>query len=110
MADAKSRVVVEAHALRKATAMAALLHGSRRGPRDLKRPFATLVVSLLLGALLLAAFWGINRVGDLLQQQRRDRAADAASATPAASVDYTWPRSQPPGASGAGSVRNWCTT
>lgn len=76
MPDARARVVVEAHALRKSTAMAALLHGSRKGPRDLKRPFAALIVSLVLGALLLLAFWGISRVGDLLQQQRRNRAAD----------------------------------
>ena len=74
MPDARARVVVEAHALRKSTAMAALLHGSRKGPRDLKRPFAALIVSVILGVLLLVAFWGINRVGDLIQQQRRNRA------------------------------------
>jgi hypothetical protein len=75
VADAKGRVVVEAHALRKSTATAALLHGSRRGPRDLKRPFITLIASLILGGLLLVAFWGIHRVGDLLQQQKKTRAA-----------------------------------
>jgi hypothetical protein len=64
-------VVVEAHALRKSTATAALLHGSRRGPRDLKRPFATIVVSIVLGAILLLAFWGIHRVVDLLRQQKK---------------------------------------
>lgn len=73
--------MVEAHALRKATATAALLHGSRRGPRDLKRPFATLIVSALLGAILLLAFWGIQKVADLMQEQKRSRAAVPAAVT-----------------------------
>jgi hypothetical protein len=66
VADTKVRVVVEAHALRRATAMAALLHGSRRGPRELKRAYATLVVSLLLGVLLLVAVWAAHRLNGLL--------------------------------------------
>jgi hypothetical protein len=74
MPDNKGKVVVEAHALRTATAMAALLHGSRKGPRDLKRPVSLLIVSAIVGALLLVAFWGISRVGSLLQQQKRPRA------------------------------------
>lgn len=78
MPDARGRVVVEAHALRKATAMAALLHGSRRTPRDLKRPLSLLVVSAILGTLLLVVSWGVDRVGDLIQQQRRSRAGPQA--------------------------------
>lgn len=70
MPETRSRVVVEAHALRKATAMAALLHGSRRTPRDLRRPLSLLIVSAILGALLLVAFWGVDRVGDLQRQKR----------------------------------------
>jgi len=66
MTDPNSRVVVQAHALRKATALAALLHGSRRGPRDLKHPYAVLVVSLLLGALLVGVVWAVDLVRGLL--------------------------------------------
>jgi hypothetical protein len=66
MPDAKGRVVIEAHALRRAAALAVLLHGSRRGPRDMKRPYVTLVVSALLGVLLLVAVWAAHRLGGLL--------------------------------------------
>jgi hypothetical protein len=66
MVDAKGKVVVEAHALRRATAMAALLHGSRRGPRELKRPYAALLVGTLLGVALLVVIWAVQRIGGLL--------------------------------------------
>jgi hypothetical protein len=79
MAEAKGRVVVEAHALRKATALAALLHGSRRGPRELRRPYALLAVSVLLGLMLLVTVWATHRIGDLLHQQQRPRPAHAAA-------------------------------
>ncbi|WP_422769941.1 hypothetical protein ACN28C_24870 [Plantactinospora sp. WMMC1484] len=76
MADSKGRVVVEAHTLRTATAKAALLHGSRRGPRELRRPYAAVIASLVLGALLLVAVWAITSIGGLLAEQRRQRALD----------------------------------
>lgn len=66
MPDLKGRVVIEAHALRRTTALAALLHGSRRGPRELKRPYALLLVSVLLGVLLLVAVWAVHRLSGLL--------------------------------------------
>jgi hypothetical protein len=68
MPDNRARVIIEAHALRRTTALAALLHGSRRGPRELKRPYATLVMSVLLGALLLVAVWALHRLGGLLHR------------------------------------------
>ncbi|WP_416904812.1 hypothetical protein [Micromonospora echinospora] len=74
MADARDRAVVEAHALRTATATAALLHGSRRGPRQLRRPYAAVVASLVVGALLMVAVWAISTIGELLAEQRRERA------------------------------------
>ncbi|MEU8185071.1 hypothetical protein AB0B85_13290 [Micromonospora sp. NPDC049044] len=81
MADGRDRVVVEAHALRTATAKAALLHGSRRGPRDLRRPYATVIASLVVGALLLIAVWAITSIGGLLAQQRQKRGLAPTSAT-----------------------------
>ncbi|MEU7755970.1 hypothetical protein [Micromonospora sp. NPDC049171] len=85
MADGRDRVVVEAHALRTATAKAALLHGSRRGPRDLRRPYATVIASLVVGALLLVAVWAITSIGDLLAQQRQKRGLAPPVATQPAS-------------------------
>ncbi|MFG1653644.1 hypothetical protein ACGFIE_27290 [Micromonospora sp. NPDC049275] len=73
MADSRDRVVVEAHALRTATAKAALLHGSRRGPRDLRRPYAAVIASLVVGALLLVAVWAVTTIGGLLAEQRQKR-------------------------------------
>jgi hypothetical protein len=76
MADGRDRVVVEAHALRTATAKAALLHGSRRGPRELRRPYAAILASLVVGALLLVVVWAITTIGALLAEQRRQRALE----------------------------------
>lgn len=81
MADSRDRVVVEAHALRTATAKAALLHGSRRGPRDLRRPYAAVIASLVVGALLLVAAWAITSIGGLLAEQRQKRGLGPAAAT-----------------------------
>ncbi|MEV7331043.1 hypothetical protein [Micromonospora sp. NPDC093244] len=81
MADSRDRVVVEAHALRTATAKAALLHGSRRGPRDLRRPYAAVIASLVVGALLLVAVWAITSIGGLLAAQRQKRGLGPAAAT-----------------------------
>ena len=69
MPDPKGRVVIEAHALRRATAMAALLHGSRRGPRELKRLYAPLIASVILGAVLLLGIWAAHRIGGLLHHK-----------------------------------------
>ncbi|MFF5055887.1 hypothetical protein ACFY1S_22165 [Micromonospora sp. NPDC000663] len=85
MADLRDRVVVEAHALRTATAKAALLHGSRRGPRELRRPYATVIASLVVGALLLVAVWAITSIGGLLAQQRQKRGLAPPAATQPAS-------------------------
>jgi hypothetical protein len=76
VADRRDRVVVEAHALRTATAKAALLHGSRRGPRELGRPYAAIIASLVVGVLLLVVVWAITTIGGLLAEQRRQRALE----------------------------------
>ncbi|MFC7547915.1 hypothetical protein [Plantactinospora sp. GCM10030261] len=74
MADSKDKVVVQAHGLRTTTALAALLHGSRRGPRELRRPYAAIIASLVIGALLLVGVWAVSTIADLLAEQRRQRA------------------------------------
>ena len=76
MPDARSKLVVEAHALRAATAEAALLHGSRRSPQERRRPLAALIMSLVVALLLIVAVWATNKIGDLISQQRsRNHAA-----------------------------------
>ncbi|OZV83945.1 hypothetical protein CA850_04770 [Micromonospora echinospora] len=97
MADARDRAVVEAHALRTATATAALLHGSRRGPRQLRRPYAAVVASLVVGALLMVAVWAISTIGELLAEQRRERArADRVTAVPVVRVPAPGPTGYAP--------------
>lgn len=76
MSDRQSKIVIEAHALRSATATAVLLHGSRRGPRELRKPFGTLIASVILAAALLVAVAAASKISDALdkrqqQQQRR---------------------------------------
>ncbi len=79
--------------MRTATAKAALLHGSRRSPRELRRPYALLIGSVIVGVLLLVVFWATSRIADLLQQQRHR----AAAAVPApAAVGYLTAHSNPP--------------
>jgi hypothetical protein len=69
MPDPKGRVVIEAHALRRAASLAALLHGSRRGPRELKRLYGPLIASVILGAVLLLGVWAAYRIGGLLHHR-----------------------------------------
>jgi hypothetical protein len=89
--DAQARVVVEAHVLRRNTALAALLHGSKRGPRELRRPYATLVVSLLLGGLLLVGVWAGHRISGLLHRQPQPaRPAHTATAFDTRYADTQW--------------------
>jgi hypothetical protein len=77
MPDSASRIVVEAHALRSATAKAALLHGSQRSPRELRRPYAGIIGSLIVGALLLVLVWAATKIGNLIEEQREKRRATA---------------------------------
>lgn len=73
MADQRSRVVLEAHALRSATATAVLLHGTRRTARDLRRPFGALIASAILAVVLLVAVAAATLIGDALEQRRLER-------------------------------------
>jgi hypothetical protein len=76
MSDRTGAAVLEAHALRTATVTAALLHGSRRSPRELTRPLRAVVVSLVLGAALLVAVVAAVRIqAALAQRHAADRAA-----------------------------------
>ena len=76
MSDRVGAVVLQAHALRTGTVTAALLHGSRRSPRDLTRPLRAVIASLVLGAALLVGVVAAVRIDAALDQRRAaDRAA-----------------------------------
>jgi hypothetical protein len=78
--DSASKIVVEAHALRSTTAKAALLHGSQRTPRELRRPYAGIIGSLIVGILLLVVVWAATKIGNLIEEQRERRRATTAAA------------------------------
>ncbi len=73
MPDADSRTVLEAHVLRSTIARAALLHGSRRSPRQLRRPFGPLLVSVGVGVVLLLAIWAATRIITVMEERERER-------------------------------------
>lgn len=72
MSDREGAVVLQAHALRSATVTAALLHGSRRSPRDLTRPLTALVTSLVLAAALLVAVVTVVKVDAALERRAQE--------------------------------------
>ena len=75
MPDSASRIVVEAHTLRSQSAKAALLHGSQRTPRELRRPYAGIIGSVIVGVLLLVVVWAATKIGNLIEEQREKRRA-----------------------------------
>jgi hypothetical protein len=72
-----SSTVLQAHALQSATVTAALLHGSRRTPRELARPYGPLVAGVVLGLLLLVAVAAAVKIDAALDQRRRPPTATA---------------------------------
>ncbi len=54
MPDQKTKTIIQAHALRSAYAKAALMHGSQRGVREMRKPFAAVLGGLGI-ALVIAA-------------------------------------------------------
>jgi hypothetical protein len=78
--DSASRIVVEAHTLRSQTAKAALLHGSQRTPRELRRPYAGIIGSLVVGIVLVVVVWAATKIGNLIEEQRERRRATTAAA------------------------------
>jgi hypothetical protein len=57
---------LEAHATRATVALALLLHGRDRGPRDLRKPFGTLVAGVAVAAVILLAIFLTGRIGSLI--------------------------------------------
>ena len=68
MTAPKPKVVLQAHATRSLTAVALLLHGRDRGARDLKKPFGTLIASLVIAVIIVVGVAVGGRIGNLLHQ------------------------------------------
>jgi hypothetical protein len=66
MAELRPKVVLEAHATRTAIALALLLHGRDRGPRDRRTPFGPLLAGVVVAAVILLAIFIAGRIGTLL--------------------------------------------
>jgi hypothetical protein len=65
----RPKVILQAHATRSATALALLLHGRDRGPRDLRKPFGALLAGSLIAIVIVLSVAIGGRVGALLTQQ-----------------------------------------
>lgn len=68
MNQTRPKVVLQAHATRSLTALALLLHARDRGPRDLRKPLNTLLASLVVAVVIVAAVAVGGRVGAMIGQ------------------------------------------
>jgi hypothetical protein len=66
MAETRPKVVLQAHATRAATALALLLHGNDRSPRDMRKPFGPLVAGVAIAVVILLAIFVAGRIGALV--------------------------------------------
>lgn len=66
MADTRPKVVLQAHATRTAAALALLLHGRDRGPRDMRGPFGALIAGAVVAVVILLAIFIAGRIGTLV--------------------------------------------
>lgn len=65
-----AKVILQAHATRTATALALLLHGRERGPREAKSSYAPVVVGLVITLLMVVVTAIAIRVGILIAARR----------------------------------------
>ena len=66
MAEARPKVILQAHATRAATALALLLHGRDRGPRDMRKPFGPLIAGAAVAVVILLGIFIAGRIGTLV--------------------------------------------
>ena len=66
MNASRPKVVLQAHATRSLAGIALLLHARDRGPRDMRKPFGTLIASLLVAVVLVLAVAVGSRVGTMI--------------------------------------------
>ncbi|MTD15259.1 hypothetical protein GIS00_15055 [Nakamurella sp. YIM 132087] len=66
MTSTRARIILQAHATRTATALALLLHGRDRGPRDLRKPLGAVIGSVIIAVVIVIAVAVGTRVGAML--------------------------------------------
>jgi hypothetical protein len=66
MAEARPKVILQAHATRAATAVALLLHAGDRGPREARKPYSALIAGVVIAAVILVAIFIAGRLGTAL--------------------------------------------
>lgn len=84
MVDQHSKIVLQKHALRAGQARAALLHGSRHNPADLRRPTPAIWAGLALAGLVIAVVIVLSALG--IGGHRTPRSAPPAEAVPVSAV------------------------
>lgn len=62
----RSKLVLEAHAARSATAVALLLHARDRGAKEMRNHFGALIGSLVLAVVMVVAVVVGHRIGVLV--------------------------------------------
>ncbi len=68
MNQSRPKVVLQAHATRSMTALALLLHGRDRGPREVRKPLSSLLGSLAIAVVLVLAVAVGGRIGAIIGQ------------------------------------------
>ena len=66
MTETRPKVILQAHATRAAIALALLLHGSDRSPRDMRKPFGPLIAGVAVAVVILLAIFIAGRIGSLI--------------------------------------------
>lgn len=66
MAEIRPKIILQAHATRTAIALALLLHGRDRGPRDMRPAFGPLIAGVVVAVVILLAIFIAGRVGTLI--------------------------------------------
>ena len=84
MVDQRSKIVLQKHALRAGQARAALLHGSRHNPADLRRPTPAIWAGLALAGLVIAVVIVLSALG--VGGHGAARSAPPADAVPVSAV------------------------
>jgi hypothetical protein len=66
MADQRSKTTIQAHALRTAASLSALLHGTSRRTTELRSPMSAVIGGVAVTVALLVAVFVATKIGTLI--------------------------------------------
>ena len=69
MADQRTRTTIQAHALRTAASLSALLHGTSRRTTELRSPLSAVIGSVVVALGLLVAVFVATKIGTLISER-----------------------------------------